>query len=404
MSSLLIQIDDNTNPYDYDDDDNSEMITIIRSYFDYKNIFIEEVNIQTYALQIYKTLKNQDSEIFGINSSIPTSVLEPSDSQDSSTTTESMYNNNNDNLKIIGPKDNRIQEIYTDIGMQHKQKYHINQNYFIADKSNKFFYKKFIFKNDPYAIYGILSILREIVLHKYALYLQNELCKSEIYIPSIHDFSSNLSKFTNKNPNSNPKNIEIIIQYEFIDIIFPFTISNDTVYDKEIQTAFYNTYKTVAIDNFTEYNRQIHHLFECFENHHLFHNDSHIDNLCLIRNQEGGIQLALFDFGKATLNHPVVPSHLGYPKKIENNPAKELELYNKWLNKTAVDPNYVQTYGGKTYGGKLEDKKTRQKNKTKTHKKNKTKTHKKSKQKQNKKRKQTRKKENAIKPYPFPIK
>jgi hypothetical protein len=403
MSGLSIEIDDNTKPKPYDYVNDSEMITIIKSYFNYEKIFIEneniQINIQTYALQIYEILKKQDSEIFDINSSIRTSVPEPSDSQDSYTTTESIYDNNNDNdnLKIIGPKDNQIQEIYTDIGMLHKQKYQINQNYFIADKSKKFFYKKFIFKNDTYAMYGILSILREIVLHKYALYLQNELskselCKSEIYIPSIHNFSSNLSKFTNEKPNLNPKNIEIIIQYEFIDIIFPFTINNDTVYDKTIQTAFYNTYRKIAIKNFTEYNTQIHNLFKCFEENHLFHNDSHIDNLCLIRNKKGGIQLALFDFGKATLNHPVVPSSLGYPKNIENNSAEELKLYEKWLNKNPVDQNYVQTYGGKTYGGKNR----RQKNKTKTHKK--------SKRKQNKKRKQTRKKENAIKPYPFPIK
>ena len=84
---------------------------------------------------------------------------------------------------------------------------------------------------------------------------------------------------------------------------------------------------------------------KCFENNGLYHNDTHADNIGFYRDKETrGIQVAVMDFGKATLtNQNRYQSTSGFYEELLTQKGLE-----QWFSR-AILPNF---WGKKIYGGR----------------------------------------------------
>jgi hypothetical protein len=209
---------------------------------------------------------------------------------------------------------------------------------FFFDEKKSFFYKKYVFDNNN----AFLSVLREIILHKYAFQLLEKYKKEhfpsidKIKIPELYeifynDSENNFSPLKKTNASSlspinneiNNENISIIIKYELLDI---YTLLNDVI-NKNIEKKWFY-YFTLITD-----------VFEYFEKNKLFHNDTKRDNLCFLRDEyeikKGNVnqkfnKIAIIDFGEATLLEQRNYQQTGFTKKevfqeIVNSPVQNIK-------------------------------------------------------------------------------
>lgn len=155
-------------------------------------------------------------------------------------------------------------------------------------KSGKYIIKKYKFINN-YNNYCIVSIIREIILQIYAFLL----CKNlkNIIIPKIYKIEYKENKYSET---------EICLIMKYINL--ENKITNSLKITKSIMI-----YK--IIKNILDY----------FENNKLYHNDTHNQNLIILKNK-----IVLLDFGKSTLYDLFSPSINGFPKiNCINNKSKK---------------------------------------------------------------------------------
>jgi len=83
--------------------------------------------------------------------------------------------------------------------------------------------------------------------------------------------------------------------------------------------------KTEVLQNYSSLIKKIKDGLTCFQNHGLYHNDTHADNIGLYRDPDSrGIQIVLMDFGKATLTRENrYPSISGFYEEL--NTKKNLK-------------------------------------------------------------------------------
>jgi hypothetical protein len=114
----------------------------------------------------------------------------------------------------------KIGNVYNILPEPQKFEYRMLTTYFANTEKKDFFYK--VYKIGKSEKYAYLSVIREIVLHQYALYLKNEICKSDIYIPTI----LNVIQY------SKDENVYLILKTEYIDIITQINKIGDQVIHK----------------------------------------------------------------------------------------------------------------------------------------------------------------------------
>lgn len=99
----------------------------------------------------------------------------------------------------------------------------------------------------------------------------------------------------------------------------------------------------------------------CFQNHRLYHNDTHADNIGFYRDTETrGIQIVLMDFGKATLTRENrYPSISGFYQQLNTK-----EKFEHWISHV-ISRNF---WGRTLYGGrKKRTRRNKKQRKRKTH-------------------------------------
>jgi len=274
------------------------------------------------------------------------------------------------NLKCIErqtPINERTQEII--IG-EYPHRYTIQKTYYLFDAPNKSFYKMYKFYNTD--IYALLSIIREVVLHNYAVFL-NSKCKSKLFSKNNKTHRPRISKkslfvkqtfkvkrsrpikprykylskikipkLENYFLNDTEGERELILKYELLNIVFP-TVSG-------FSSQYTIDFKNTIVTEWEFFFSKVVDLLTCFETNGLFHNDTHRENLCFVRISYQTYSLAIIDFGKATLNKPILSSMNGFIKpKIKSTKKEEKENFLKWINNvrtqdTIYDDN--TRYGG----------------------------------------------------------
>lgn len=319
-----------------DDVKENTIIELIVAYFP-ETIGTKNYNIQNDALSCYNKLIENSLD----NS--PQSQISISTPRTGKTTAESLddleYGNSiqkltkyarQNNLRLVKRKTlakEKTQQIYvTEI----PNNYTILDTYYLFDTNTNCFYKMYkVNKDDNYAF---LSIIREITLYNYALFLKNNVCNcNDIYIPQLYDYFLKNTKI------SNHEYAEIVIKYELLKIVFPITFTEETNDSNPELIIFdrvqHNTFKKAILTEWEKHYNSIAKIFDCFELNKLFHNDSHIENVCFIE-RDGKYKFALIDFGKATLNTPLFSSVKGFAKNDETlSIESKQERFETWINK-----------------------------------------------------------------------
>jgi hypothetical protein len=355
-------------------DYNNDIDNLIKNYFpiDIKinnEEIKQEQNIQDFALYIYKKLKldNNKLELDNKNSTIPTiptSTTPTTANLKSTDTTIFSFSpeKHNDIITIEKKPGNNNIKIQS-IGEKHID---IKRIELTTDKTT-FFTKSIIIPlNSDFYNFTCLSIISEIVLHYYAIYLNKKICINEIKIPEILEINKKSITEINKKTEKQDEYDVISIKMEYLDIID---------FKKEENKHI----KNQIINKFESWNIPITKLFTCFEEHKLYHNDTHSDNLVFI-NTEEGTKLALIDFGKATLNNAYSVTSTGYPRLLSNQSNDNQEqkqkqkqifanLLDRNTNKEVVETTNLTRYGGKTNKTKRKKTKKRKNKKRKTSKK-----------------------------------
>jgi len=184
------------------------------------------------------------------------------------------------------------------------------------NKKNNEIIKKYTFSKSQ--IKDCIDVLNEIIMQKYALELTtkyNETHDFKFKVPEIYNINYKL--------NQNNDNITITIKMEKL---------NQSTDNKclQLNSTIYN-----EIRNYLNYLRE----------NHLFHNDTHNENLFFIDDPE--YKMGLIDFGKAKtdINHP---STSGI-KKMNNNEKNNRDKSNfirKWYkcNNTNTNTNKFANY------------------------------------------------------------
>lgn len=333
---------------------------LIAAYFP-ETIGTKNYNIQNDALSCYNKLIGNSLD----NS--PQSQISISTSSTGKTTVESLLDEleyetsiqeltkyaRQNNLRFIKrktPAKEKKQQIYVN---EDPINYTILDTYYLFDTNTNCFYKMYKINKDDN--YSLLSIIREITLHNYALFLKNKVCNNtDIYIPKIYDYFLKNTKINNN------EYAEIIIKYELLKIVFPISFIENKNAPNPESTIFgfvdknaldrdqHNTFKKTILIEWEKHYNTIAKLFDCFEQNKLFHNDSHIENVCFIE-RNGKYSFALIDFGKATLNAPLFSSVKGFAK---HDAALSIESkqdrFETWINKTGEVWDKISKYGGKT--------------------------------------------------------
>ena len=172
-------------------------------------------------------------------------------------------------------------------------------------KSGKYIIKKYKFINN-YNNYCIVSIIREIILQIYSFLL----CKNlkNIIIPKIYQIKYK----ENKNSET-----EICLIMEYINL------------ENKIENSF-KIKKSIIMY------QKIKKILDYLENNKLYHNDTHNENLIILKNK-----IVLLDFGKSTLYDLFSPSINGFPKinYINNKSKKYIRdvIDNFIFNKEIID-------------------------------------------------------------------
>jgi hypothetical protein len=180
------------------------------------------------------------------------------------------------------------------------------------------FTKEYTILNDEDPAY--LSILREIVLHYYAIDLMERVlgCPREIIVPKIIRITMR----------TDGENLVISITMDLLNGIINFTKpENETI-------------KSQILENWEMWKGKIIALLSCFESNGLFHNDTHVDNLIFIKTGEE-VKMALFDFGKSTLLTPFYPTTTGFPKAEDISKVD----FERWINNGGDE--FCAVYGGR---------------------------------------------------------
>ena len=282
-----------------------------------------------------KRCKSPDTTIFSFSPEKHNDII----------TIEKKPGNNNINIPTIGEKHIDIERIEL-----------------TTDKTT-FFTKSIIIPsplNSDFYNFTCLSIISEIVLHYYAIYLNKKICVNEIKIPEILEINKKSITEINKKTTKQDEYDVISIKMEYLDII-------------DLKKEENNHIKNQIINKFASWNIPITKLFTCFEEHNLYHNDTHSDNLVFINTKEG-TKLALIDFGKATLNQAYSVTPTGYPRFLLYQPNdNQKQIFANWLdrntNKEVVETINLTRYGGKTNKTKRKKTKKRKNKKRKTSKK-----------------------------------
>lgn len=326
--------------------DDPSVDELIGKYFPRK-IGTFNYDIRNKAIACYNNMMDREEESEGDS---PTTTLESyDDTADKRMSIKKMKTYARDhNLKCIERKTPLKEQTQEILVSGRANKFTITKTYYLSDTPNDCFYKMYKFNSKN--IYSILSIIREIVLHNYAIFL-NSKCRrntpsrtvssspgrnttrrrkrnrkysaltptshTKIQIPKLEDYFFNYAE----------DNTEIILRYELLHIVYPKTSRTSVSPRQSLKTAFTKDWIT--------YYSKIVQLFTCFEANGLYHNDSHIENMCFVRLPNQKYSLALIDFGKATLNGPLHSSSMGF---IKNNPDLTMEdrknNFLKWIGKS----------------------------------------------------------------------
>lgn len=285
------------------------MEDLIRGYFPESVIFDNNTNIQEYALKTYNDLINHKEDnktkyevlLIELNKNNKIKKIRK----------EHSGNDNKKALFMIDPED-----IYP-------YEFSFKDKEFFFDETKRFFYKKYDFDTNN----AFLSVLREIILHKYAFHLLEKYKKvhfpyiDKIKIPELYEIfyndsenifsplkKTNASSLSPINNEINNENKSIIIKYELLDI---YTLLNNVINENIEKKWFY--YFTLITD-----------VFEYFEKNKLFHNDTKRDNLCFLRDEykiekdnvkKTFNKIAIIDFGEATLLEQRNYQQTGFTKK-----------------------------------------------------------------------------------------
>lgn len=281
------------------------MEDLIRGYFPESVIFDNNTNIQEYALKTYNDLINHKEDnktkyevlLIELNKNNKIKKIRK----------EHSGNDNKKALFMIDPED-----IYP-------YEFSFKDKEFFFDETKRFFYKKYDFDTNN----AFLSVLREIILHKYAFHLLEKYKKvhfpyiDKIKIPELYEIfyndsennfsplkKTNASYLSPINNEINNENKSIIIKYELLDI---YTLLNNVINENIEKKWFY--YFTLITD-----------VFEYFEKNKLFHNDTKRDNLCFLRDEykiekKTFNKIAIIDFGEATLLEQRNYQQTGFTKK-----------------------------------------------------------------------------------------
>ena len=300
------------------------MEELIKLYFP-DDINIGSDTIQNFALTIYKELQKKTKWTPRHNTSSPSSTQE-------SAFLESPYSPSTTQVSQPSPsssfKPKRVEQSQILINGKYED---VSITKLLLKRDGNNYIKKYLFFEDNYTY---LSILREIVLHYYAIYLvENQKCETTIIIPKLIMIEEGKEE----------EYISLSITMDYLDLI-------DLTSDDET--------KLQILENWESYNIQIQSLLSCFETNFLYHNDTHRDNLTIVRvSGEPLPRLALFDFGKSTLKRGLQETSTGYLKGTEMN-RKEFE---KWLYRIKEPDSMMDTR--QRYGGKSNKNKTRTKSK-----------------------------------------
>ena len=120
--------------------------------------------------------------------------------------------------------------------------------------------------------------------------------------------------------------------------------------------------KTEVLKNYSSLIQKIKDGLTCFQNHGLYHNDTHADNIGLYKDAESGrgIQIVLMDFGKATLTRENrYPSISGFYQQLNTK-----EKFEHWISHV-ISRNF---WGRTLYGGrKKRTRRNKKQRKRKTH-------------------------------------
>lgn len=254
-------------------------------------------------------------------------------------------------------------------------RYTIKKTFYLYDVPNKCFYKMYTFNSRN--VISILSIIREIVLHNYAVFL-NSKCNNNnnkskqksrkkllrrtttsssnkvathkrksikikrFHLKKTHNFldTVKIPKLENYFFNYAEDNTEIILKYEMLNIAFP--KSDESRHTKDLKAAILSEWKF--------FHTNIVDLLTCFGSNGLYHNDSHRDNLCFVQTSSRTYSLAIIDFGKATLSAPVHSSLMGFikPKTYSLREDKKQYFLN-WIDRVVTSD--IKFDDNTRYGG-----------------------------------------------------
>ena len=220
-------------------------------------------------------------------------------------------------------------QTFTCIGSQTELKTNntvVNNNFFIGDDLHIANIKSvyvyacgdFVYKRSSFLITDVncfFKLILEICLQNYALSLN---CGFKV--PAIYDYV--LLRHGDY--------LSIEIKMERVKML---NVKEDPDIKKEV------------LQNYLSLMQKIKDGLTCFQNHGLYHNDTHADNIGLYRDPESrGIQIVLMDFGKATLTHENrYPSISGFYQQL--NTKKKFE---DWISH-AISRNF---WGRTLYGGR----------------------------------------------------
>jgi tRNA A-37 threonylcarbamoyl transferase component Bud32 len=174
-------------------------------------------------------------------------------------------------------------------------------------KNGNYIIKKYKFINN-YNNYCIVSIIREIILQIYAFVLCQKL--KNIVIPKLY-------QITYKKHKNSETEISLIMEY----INLENKITNPLKMKKSI--IIY-----IKIKKILDY----------LENNKLFHNDTHNENLIILKNK-----IILLDFGKSTLYDLFSPSINGFPK-INSIDKKSKKYINQIIDSFIFNKKIIYKY------------------------------------------------------------
>jgi hypothetical protein len=239
---------------------------------------------------------------------------------------------------------NSLGQTFTCVGSRTELKTNnavVNNNFFIGDYlqearvTSVYVYAcgDYVYKRSSFLVTDtncFFKLILEICLQNYALSLN---CGFKV--PAIYDYVLL----------QHGDHLSIEIKMERVKML---NVENEAIKDEVLRSSVYLIKKIK--DGLT-----------CFQNHGLYHNDTHSDNLGFYRDQEiRGIQVVLMDFGKATLTPANrYPSISGFYEELR----RKFE-FEQWFSRV-ISRNF---WGRTLHGGrKKRTRRNKKQRKRKTH-------------------------------------